>query len=132
MMEQGFEQEQHNYQHEPALVYTKEQEKALRYNAGKLQWGLVHFKSLEPMVRVLEYGTKKYSKDNWKKGLDKTEILESMMRHIIALFEGENTDPESGELHIGHIMANAMFWQYFNEKEKKGMEKIIETLRTTR
>lgn len=36
-------------------------EKALRYNEGKLQWSLVHYKSLEPMIRVLEYGAHKYS-----------------------------------------------------------------------
>ena len=33
----------------------------LRYNQGKPQWSIVHWKSLEPMVRVLEYGAHKYS-----------------------------------------------------------------------
>ena len=36
-------------------------EQALRYNDGKLQWSLVHYESLEPMIRVLEYGAHKYS-----------------------------------------------------------------------
>lgn len=36
-------------------------EKALRYNEGKPEWSLVHFKSLEPIVRVLMYGAHKYS-----------------------------------------------------------------------
>ena len=34
-------------------------EKGQRFNEGKLKWSLVHFKSLEPMVRVLEYGCRK-------------------------------------------------------------------------
>ncbi|MFN8317179.1 MAG: dATP/dGTP diphosphohydrolase domain-containing protein [Chitinophagales bacterium] len=45
--------------------------KADRFNEGKEKWGLVHFGSLKPMVRVLEFGADKYSEDNWKKGLDK-------------------------------------------------------------
>lgn len=97
-------------------MYMKE-EKALRYNNGKPKWGLVEFKSLEPMVKVLEYGCTKYEKDNWKKGLDTTEILESLSRHLFALMSGEEVDSESQLPHIGHIMCNAMFYQYHKNKE---------------
>jgi len=101
--------------------FTKldEPEKALRYNEGKVKWSLVHFKSLEPMVRVLEAGAKKYSPDNWKKGLDKKEILESMMRHLTALIDGENCDPGTGLPHMGHIQCNALFFNYFDNKENE-------------
>jgi hypothetical protein len=88
------------------------QDEALRYNEGKLQWGLVHFKSIEPMVKVLEFGAKKYAPDNWKKPMDKRKILESMQRHLAAMLDGEAYDSESGQLHIGHIQCNAMFWNY--------------------
>lgn len=87
-------------------------EKGLRYNQGKLRWSLVHFKSLEPLVRVLEFGARKYDDHNWKKGLNKEEILESMQRHLAAMIDGELNDPESGLPHIGHIMCNTMFYQY--------------------
>lgn len=53
-------------------------------------------------------------RDNWKKGLDKSAILESMMRHLVALMDGQEIDPESNEHHIGHIMCNALFYSYFN------------------
>lgn len=92
-------------------------EKATRHNQGKPRWSLVHYKSMIPLVKVLEFGANKYNADNWKKGLDKKEILESMMRHLIALMDGELNDPESGELHIGHIMCNTMFWSYFHQME---------------
>lgn len=121
--------------------------KGLRYNANKRQWSLVHFPSLEPMVQVLEYGAHKYSifedengneikgseisieeaknykliisgKDNWKKGLGKDKILESLQRHLIALFEGEENDPESGLPHIGHLMCNALFYSYESKNLK--------------
>lgn len=94
-------------------------EKATRHNEGKKRWSLVHYKSLEPLVEVLEFGAEKYGEFNWQKGLDKREILESMMRHLAALMDGEQNDKESGLHHIGHIMCNAMFYEYFNNKAKK-------------
>lgn len=93
-------------------------DKAMRFNTGKLKWSLVHFASLKPLVEVLMFGAKKYAPDNWKKGLDKQEILESMFRHLTALMDGELRDPESGLLHIGHIFCNAMFWTYFHDKDQ--------------
>src|SRR3990170_3000081 len=110
---------------------------ALRYNDGKPQWSLVDFDSLEPLVRVLEYGAHKYSifednkgnrikgadiskeegetlslvssgKDNWKLGFDNNKLLESLARHLFVLMKGEVNDPESGLPHIGHLMANAL------------------------
>ena len=91
--------------------------KGKRYNKGKPEWSLVDFNALVPMVRVLEYGTKKYSRDNWKGGLKKNEILESLARHLFSMMDGELYDKESGELHVGHILCNAMFWSYFHQKE---------------
>ena len=88
--------------------------KADRFNDGKLKWSLVHWGSLKPLVQVLMFGAEKYSPDNWKKGLDKKEILESMTRHLTALMDGETHDPESGLHHIGHILCNAMFYSYFS------------------
>lgn len=89
-----------------------ESPQALRYNQGKVEWSLVDFKSLEPMVRVLEYGVKKYARNNWKKGMPATQIIESMLRHTYKLLEGELVDPESGIEHIGHIQCNALFLSY--------------------
>lgn len=103
------------------------EEKGLRYNTGKPRWSLVDFKSLTPMVEVLEYGAQKYTtkgedgevsgEENWKKGMPTKEILESLLRHTFALLEGEINDPESAKQHIGHIMCNAMFASYMiNQK----------------
>lgn len=94
------------------------QETALRYNEGKPKWSLVHFESLVPMIRVLEFGVTKYAPFNWQKPMNKIEILESMQRHLASLFDGETHDKESGIDHMGHIMCNAMFYNYHNKKEQ--------------
>lgn len=98
---------------------SNQKDHGLRYNDGKLKWSYVHFESLEPMVRVLMFGAQKYQPFNWQKGLKKDEILESMQRHLAKLIDGEQNDPESGLPHIGHIMCNAMFYQYMIIKEGK-------------
>lgn len=94
-------------------------EKALRYNKGKRKWSLVHFRSLEPMVEALEFGANKYAPNNWKKGLDRKEILESLQRHLGYLMDGEDIDPDSKVHHIGHILCNAMFYSYFLNSEEE-------------
>lgn len=91
----------------------------MRFNKGKLEWSLVDFESLEDMVRVLEFGAKKYKRDNWKKEMSVRKIIESMLRHTFALLKGELNDKESGLPHVGHIQSNAMFLAYHLNKKKK-------------
>ena len=97
----------------------QESDKALRYNEGKPKWSLVHYESLIPMIRVLEFGALKYAPRNWIKPMNETEILESMQRHLAALMDGEEFDQESGINHMGHIQANAMFYNYHHNKNKQ-------------
>ena len=93
-----------------------------RFNQGKLKWSLVDFDAFEEMVKVLEFGCKKYDANNWKKGLKTTEVLESMQRHINAILRGEDIDPESGLNHYGHIQCNAMFLGYMFKYMKETMD----------
>ena len=102
----------------PAMEDFNEGGQALRYNKGKKQWALVDFKSLEPMVEVLEYGCIKYSPNNWKKGMPVTQVSESLLRHMFAFLSGEDKDPESGIDHLGHVMCNAMFLSYIMREKK--------------
>ena len=66
----------------------------------------------------MEYGEKKYGKDNWKKGQDIPFLCDCAMQHLTAFMDGEELDPESGVSHIGHIMANCMMIAYNIEKDK--------------
>lgn len=100
-------------------------EQGLRFNKGKLEWSLVDFESLKPMVEVLMYGKDKYTTadcsgaHNWKKGEWTNELIESLLRHTFSLLNGELIDAESGKSHIGHLMCNAMFleWMLKNKPE---------------
>jgi len=48
-------------------------------------------------------------KYNWTKGMPVTEVSESLLRHMFAFLEGEDRDNESLELHLSHVLCNAMF-----------------------
>lgn len=122
---------------------------ARRDNQGKPEWSLVDFKSLIPMVRVLEFGRDKYSektddgtlvsdgRDNWKKGLLVRKTCESLLRHVFAYLNGEDADPESGISHVGHIQCNSMFlgrfdgteWDDRGKSDKTQEDKIIVEIR---
>lgn len=104
----------------------------LRYNETKPEWSLVDYDALESMVRVLEYGKKKYSAFNWKKGLPYTSTIESMLRHIYAFLDGEDLDPESGLPHTGHIMCNAMFLSYYYEFQREQDDRFKDANKTTK
>jgi len=87
-------------------------EQALRYNKGKTEWSLMDLDALEPMIRVLMFGRDKYARDDWKKGLPVSNIIDSLMRHLQDLQKGETIDTESKLPIVGHILCNAMFLSY--------------------
>lgn len=57
-------------------------------------------------ARVFEYGKKKYAAWNWRKGMNWSIPIACIGRHALAIFRGEENDPESGLPHIGHIQCN--------------------------
>jgi hypothetical protein len=81
----------------------------IRYDSDKLDWSLVPMEHLEGMVRVLEFGAKKYAAHNWRKGLKYSRVTNSLQRHINAFQRGEDIDQESGIEHVHHILCNALF-----------------------
>lgn len=92
----------------------------MRFNSGKRKWSLIHYGSLGPMVDVLEFGAIRYAPNNWMKQMDRNELIDSLLRHVTALVDGETHDQESKLHHIGHILCNAMFYSYhFAKNESK-------------
>lgn len=82
---------------------------AERHNAGKPQLSYIPLNLLEDCARVFEFGAQKYARDNWKKGLPVTKVLDSLMRHIGDIQDGKYLDHESGLPITGHIMCNVIF-----------------------
>lgn len=81
----------------------------LRFNEGKVRHDLVPAFAQEQYARVLTKGAEKYAERNWEHGMKWSKVLASMKRHINAFEKGEDFDPETGLLHMAHVMCNAAF-----------------------
>lgn len=83
-----------------------------RFNTGKPKLSMVHPILAEETARVMMYGSKKYARDNWRKGLPINDIIDSLERHIADFKKGLDLDEESGQTQLGHIACNVMFAMY--------------------
>lgn len=87
------------------------EDRALRFNEGKLKWSLLPWDALSVLVRHYMMGAKKYAPRNWEKGMSYTETYEALMRHLQKWYAGEETevDPVTGEefLHLTAVFWNA-------------------------
>jgi len=92
-----------------------------RYNTGKADWSLMPTHLLEEVVRVWEYGAKKYAAWNWAKGMAWSVPYACMIRHLYAWWwEGERNDQESGYSHLAHVVCNVMMLMHFETKYQEG------------
>ena len=82
---------------------------AQREKLDALPYDLVPFQEFtDAYVRVAEFGARKYQPWNWSKGLNRIQILSSLLRHTFAYLRGEDRDSDSGLLHTDHIVWNAV------------------------
>lgn len=84
-------------------------DQALRYNKDKVQLSLIPQVALVELAKVLQVGATKYERDNWRKGLPYTSVLDSIQRHLTMFAAGQNNDEETGLSHIAHVMCNCAF-----------------------
>lgn len=64
--------------------------------------------ALVAVSRVFAFGATKYRDHNWALGYLWSLSYAALMRHLLAWWGGEDTDPESGEPHIAHVAWHAL------------------------
>jgi hypothetical protein len=94
---------------------------ATKYDEGKRDWSLLPLDSVEEIVKVLEFGAKKYAAHNWSNngGFKYTRVLNATLRHIFAFMRGEDLDPETGLSHLAHAGCNILFILHFIKHKDK-------------
>lgn len=81
-----------------------------KYDTGKPDYTLLPWDAVEDVVRVLDYGAKKYARDNWRYVDDaETRYLAAAFRHLAAYARGENRDPETDQPHLAHAACCLLF-----------------------
>lgn len=108
-----------------APVISKE---AVKHDDGKADWSLVPWSALEEIIKVLQFGAKKYNEPgqgpdtwNWTKGagLGKWRTLSAIFRHLTAYAKGQTYDEESGLNHLAHAGCGILFLLHYHKNPEK-------------
>ena len=77
---------------------------------GKPRWDLLPFRATAYVVDVLTYGAEKYAPENWRK-VDgwRWRYFAAALRHLVAWWRGQKTDPKSGLPHLAHAACCVLF-----------------------
>lgn len=110
----------------PKIMLTEEQEKklketAVKFDNDKVDWMILPYDALEEIIKVMEFGARKYARGNFAsgEGLEYTRVLNSLMRHILAFSRGEDLDPETGISHMAHAGCNVLFLLHYIKNPEK-------------
>ena len=74
-----------------------------KHDSGKLRFDLLPPEALEALVEVYTLGAAKYGDNQYLGGMAWSRIYASMMRHLQACWQGEDYDPENGQLHLASL-----------------------------
>jgi hypothetical protein len=88
-----------------------------KYDEGKPMMSLLDPGALREIAKVMTYGAKKYSRLNWRKGMDWSRCADAALRHIFSWIDGEDKDPETGFSHLAHAaccLIFLIFYQLYN------------------
>lgn len=88
------------------LVEEAKSEVGLKNDSSKPDLSLIPTDALWGMAAALTYGANKYSRHNFRNGLDYSRLVAATMRHLSAWNEGESLDKETGLSHIDHALAS--------------------------
>lgn len=82
----------------------------IKYDGHKPEMHLLPPLATLEVGKVLTYGAKKYSPDNWRK-LDNLQerYSSAAIRHLLAHMSGEVNDDETGMSHLAHALCCIMF-----------------------
>lgn len=92
----------------PERENTNTKGDAMRFSKGKLPFRLVPWDAFVEVVKVYRMGCGKYAPRNWENGLSFDETFDSLQRHAVAWYLGEDYDEESGLHHMAHVAWNAL------------------------
>lgn len=86
-----------------------------KFDGDKPRMELISSIALTELAKVLTFGAKKYSSNNWRAGIAYSRIVGACMRHLNAYNAGEMLDHETGLSHAAHLMCEAMFLLEFEK-----------------
>ena len=107
----------HRFTEKFTKVFTVEQPESQgrKDDSAKRRYSLLPKGTVNSVVDVLEFGSKKYADNNWQKVPNaKNRYYDAALRHIDAWFSGEIKDSETGLPHLAHAICCLMFLMWFD------------------
>lgn len=93
-----------------------------RNKEGKPAICLVDPGFIRSVARVMGFGVEKYGLWDWMKGYDFSTCYDCTQRHLLAWWDGEDLDPESGEHHLAHAAANLMMLLFYHRQGRTDLD----------
>lgn len=81
----------------------------IKHDNDKPDMSLLSPLALIEVSKVMTFGAKKYSANNWRGGFEWLRPLSACLRHVWAFIGGEDNDPETGLSHLAHAICCLMF-----------------------
>jgi hypothetical protein len=93
----------------------------LNKDTGKLRVDLVPVSSIRAIAEVLggACASGKYPARNWEKGISYSRIYANILRHLMAWYDGEDKDKESGLHPLKHALCRLAMLVEYIEKNKE-------------
>lgn len=98
-------------------------EQGRKDDSAKIRYSLLPVGTVNQVVQVLEFGSKKYADNNWQKVPSaRTRYYDAAMRHIDAWWNGELLDLDKGDQkgshlpHLAHAICCLMFLMWFDSE----------------
>lgn len=88
-----------------------------KHDCDKPRLDLLPVRAVEAMGRVLTFGARKYSDDNWRAVESPRRYVAAGLRHVFAYMRGEQCDKETGEHHLAHALCCFAFVLELDEGE---------------
>lgn len=85
-------------------------------DAGKPQLSMIPYEALVQVARVFEFGSMKYQRDSWRKGIAEQRLIDAALRHLHKFADGAYEDEESGLPHAAHVITNMCMILEFRKK----------------
>jgi len=81
-------------------------------DTGKPRVDLVPPGAILAAARVFTFGADKYGAHNWNKGILTSRLYAAVQRHLLAWWNGEDLDLESGLSHLDHALTGLMMLEW--------------------
>jgi hypothetical protein len=104
----------------------KKMTSGIKHDLDKLPWDLLPYDALAEVVKVLQFGAKKYTARNWEKGIRYSRLYSAAKRHLDGdgnlskgWWNGETYDKETGINHLAHSICELLFALSFEVRNNR-------------